>query len=54
MGDAVIIQAVADQLQLKLIIAETHERFQAYSVVQPVLSTQQVTNIYLGHIDEYH
>ena len=53
-GDAIIIQAVADQLQLKLIIAETHERFQAYNVVQPVLSTQQLTNVYLGHIDEYH
>ena len=53
-GNAIIIQAVADQLQLKLIIGETHERFQAYCVVLPVLSTQQLTNIYLGHIDEYH
>ena len=53
-ADAIIIQAVADQLQLKLIIAETHEQFQEYSIVQPVLSTQQLTDIYLGHIDEHH
>ena len=39
-ADGIIIQAAADQLQLKLIIAETHERFQEYSIVQPVLSTQ--------------
>ena len=53
-ADGIIIQAVADQLQLKLTIAETHEQFQEYSIVQPVLSTQQVTDIYLGHIDEHH
>ena len=53
-ADAIIIQAVADQLQLKLTIAETHEQFQEYSTVQPVLSTQQVIDIYLGHIDEHH
>ena len=46
-ADGIIIQAVADQLQLKLTIAETHEQFQEYSIVQPVLSTQQVTDIYL-------
>ena len=44
--DGIIIQAVADQLQLKLIIAGAHERYQEYSLVQPVLSTQQVTDIY--------
>ena len=36
-ADGIIIQAVADQLQLKLIIAGAHERFQEYSLVQPVL-----------------
>ena len=53
-GDAIIIQAVADQLKLKIIITETHEGFSEYSIIQPVLSTQQLTNIYLGHIHEYH
>jgi hypothetical protein len=49
-----IIQAVADQLKLKITIAETHEGFCEYSIIQPVSSTQQLTHVYLGHIDEYH
>ena len=53
-GDAMIIQAVADQLKLKITIAETHEGFCEYSIIQPVSSTQQLTHVYLGHIDEYH
>ncbi|CAB4033998.1 Hypothetical predicted protein, partial [Paramuricea clavata] len=53
-GDAMIIQAVADQLKLKITITETHEGFREYSIIQPVSSTQQLTHVYLGHIDEYH
>jgi hypothetical protein len=53
-GDAMIIQAVADQLKLKITIAETHEGFCEYSIIQPVSSTHQLTHVYLGHIDEYH
>ena len=53
-GDAIIIQAVADQLNLKIVIAETHEQFSEYSIVLAVSSTQQPTEVYLGHIDEYH
>ena len=53
-GDAMIIQAVADQLKLKITIAGTHEGFREYSIIQPVSSTQQLTHVYLGHIDEYH
>ena len=53
-GDAIIIQAVADQLKLKITIAETHEGFREYSIIQPVSSIQQLTHVYLGHIDEYH
>ncbi|CAB4022288.1 Hypothetical predicted protein [Paramuricea clavata] len=53
-GYAKIIQAVADQLKLKITIAETHEGFREYSIIQPVSSTQQLTPVYLGHIDEYH
>ena len=50
-GDAMIIQAVADQLKLKITIAErTHEGFREYSIIQPVSSTQQLTHVYLGHI----
>ena len=53
-GDAIIIQAVADQLKLKIVIAETNEHFTEYSIVQAVSSTQQLTEVYLRHIDEYH
>jgi hypothetical protein len=53
-GDAMIIQAVADQLKLKITIAETHEGFREYSIIQPVSSTQQLNDVYLGHIEEYH
>ena len=47
-GDARIIQAVADQLNLKIIIAETHDGFSEYSIIQPVglSSTQQVKDVY--------
>ena len=33
---------------------QTHEHFSEYSIVQAVSSTQQLTEIFLGHIDEYH
>ena len=52
-GDAIIIQAVAGQLKLKIVIAETNQHFTEYSIVQAVSSTQQLTEVYLGHIDEY-
>ena len=58
-GDAVIIQAVADQFKLKIVeVADQfklkNEHFTEYSIVQAVLSTQQLTEVYLGYIDEYH
>ena len=54
-GDAIIIQAVADQLKLKIVIAEMHELFSEYSKVQAASSTtQELTEVYLGHTDEYH
>ena len=53
-ADAIIIQAVADQLQLKLFIVETHQEFQECTIIQPVSATQQLTDIYLAHIGEYH
>ena len=52
--DAMIIQAVAEQLKLKITIAETHEGFNEYSIIQPVALTPQLTDVYLGHIEEYH
>ena len=53
-GDAIIIQAEADQFKLKIVIVETHEHFSEYSIVLAVSSTQQLTEVFLGHTDEYH
>ena len=56
-GDAMIIrQAVADQLNLKIIIAETHDLFSEHIITQLIglSATQQVKDVYLGHINEYH
>ena len=53
-SDAITIQAIADQLQLKITIAETHEHFNEYTIVQPISSTQELTEVYLGHVGQYH
>ena len=52
--DGMVIQAVADQLNLRIVITETHEHFGQYSIIRAVSSMQPPTDIYLGHIDEYH
>ena len=52
--DGLIIQAVADQLNLRILIAESHEHFRQFSIIRAVSLTQRPTDIYLGHIDEYH
>ena len=52
--DGLIIQAVADQLNLRIAIAESHEHFRQFSFIQAVSPTQRPTDILLGHIDEYH
>jgi hypothetical protein len=53
-SDAMIIQAVADQLKLRIVIAETHESVREYSIIQAVLVTHELTTVCLGHINEYH
>lgn len=49
--DAMIIQAVDDQLKLKIIIVETHEEFSEYSIIQPVSSKLHWfrNRYYIGH-----
>ena len=49
--DGLIIQAVADQFNLRIVIAESHEYFHQFTIIRAVSSTQQPTDIYLGHID---
>lgn len=52
--DGMIIQVVADQLNLRIVITETHENFGHFTIIQAISSTQRPTDIYLGHIGEYH
>jgi hypothetical protein len=45
-----IIQAVADQLKLRIIITETNEGFHEHSIIEDVSSMHTPTDVYLGHI----
>ena len=47
-ADAIIIQAVANCLNLSIHIAESNESFTPVTVVQPVNVTTACTNIYIG------
>ncbi|CAB4033062.1 Hypothetical predicted protein [Paramuricea clavata] len=51
--DDMIIQAVADQYHLKIFIIETEEGFDPFTIIQAV-SSPAMTDIYLGHLGEYH
>ena len=51
--DNMIIQAVADQYHLKIFIIETEEGFDPFTIIQAV-SSPAMTDIYLGHLGEYH
>ena len=52
--DGLIIQAVADQLNLRIVITESHEHFRQFNFIQAVSSTLRPTDGFLGHLDEYH
>lgn len=53
-ADAIIIQAVANCLNLSIHIAESIETFAPVTVVQAVNVTGEYTDIYIGHISETH
>ncbi|KAL9959430.1 hypothetical protein ACROYT_G032754 [Oculina patagonica] len=53
-ADAIIIQAVANCLNLSIHITESNETFAPVTVVQPGSVTRGRTNIYIGHIGETH
>jgi len=52
-ADAIIIQAVANCLNLSIHIAESNPTFSPVTVFEPVNVTNAL-NIYIGHIDEFH
>ena len=53
-ADAIIIQAVANCLNLSIHIAESSDTFAPVTVVQPAIVTRECRTIYIGHIGETH
>ena len=53
-ADAIIVQAVANCLNLTIYIVESNESFAPLTVVQPINMTGDCRNIVIGHIGETH
>ena len=53
-ADGLVIQAVADKLNLAINIIESNPYFSEFTLIQPVNPNQKVRVIYIGHMDEYH
>jgi len=53
-ADAIIIQAVTDNLKLKIHITESLPNFAELTVVEAATPQQQLSTIYIGHLDEFH
>ena len=53
-ADNIIIQAVANSLNVTINIIESSANFLPVTVIRPVNTNGQATNIYIGHIQEYH
>ena len=53
-SDHLVIQAVADKLNLRIYIIESDENFAAFNVVEAVNGPQQPSVVYIGRIGEYH
>ena len=53
-ADAIIIQAVANCLNLSIHIAESNENFAPVTIAQPPNVTRGCTDTYIRHIDETH
>ena len=53
-ADGIVIQAVANCLNLTINIAESFENFSPLTVIHPVNAERNSTQVYIGHIGEYH
>ena len=53
-ADNIIIQAVADALNLKLIIVESDPNFAEFNIVEATNPQQQPVTLHIGHIGELH
>ena len=52
--DNLIIQALADKLNIRIHITESNPLFAEINVVEPVSLTTDTQTIHIGHIDELH
>ena len=53
-ADAIIIQAVANSLNLSIHITESNPAFSPLTLVEPLNVTPDSLRIYIGHVDEIH
>lgn len=53
-ADNIIIQAVANSLNVTINIIDSNANFSPVTVINLVNTYGQTTNIYIGHIQEYH
>ena len=53
-ADGIIIQAVKDNLNLKIHTTESLPNFAEFTVVEAATPQQQLRTIYIGHLDEFH
>ena len=53
-ADAIIIQAVANCLNLSIHIIESNPAFSPVTIVEPMNMTDVTLRIYIGHVDEIH
>ena len=53
-ADAIIIQAVANCLNLSIHITESNPAFSPVTVVEPINVTPDSLRIYIGHVDKIH
>jgi len=53
-ADNIIIQAVANSQNITINIIASDANFPNVTVINPVNTDRQRTNIYIGHIQEYH
>ena len=53
-ADAIVMQAVADALNLTIHIIESNPGFASVTIISPVSSETDITVINIGHLDEIH
>lgn len=53
-ADAIIIQAVANSLNLSIHITESNETFSPVTIVEPANVFQDLTDVYIGYLGETH